>query len=226
MEITGTLVYDPVVRATGKDRARVIRRHAHVLAVCVRAYVPYLEGRERRIANQFDKLLHDDPNYWVRRKGSNVCTAKHLNQLLDHARDLRLRREHPEFSLILVNTLNQIEDELILTRQDPGWAILKIDLSVLTPYLDEIRADGTAVSCSAWGPHCTVMRGEGPTNHALWGKYEGQEFQITTSDELRSNKAGYYWLNAQSRALENVRTELGLPPRPRPPFHLTIGKKC
>ena len=215
--------YDPETYATGKDRARVIRRYAHELAGLCRMYVPYLEGKQRRTANHLDTLLHDDPNVWIRRKGV-VSTPSQLNHLLQHAQGLQNRDELPEVTTRIRNLVYRINKETVLTRKDPGWAILRMDMADIEPYLQEIRASGQQISASVWGPHISVIRGETEYDPTLWKKYEGTTFNVEIVGELRRNNAGYYWLDVRAPELEAVRTELGLPPRPSPPFHLTIGK--
>ena len=226
MELTGTLVYDPAARAKGKDRARIIRRHAHELASLARTYVPHLDGKSRKCANVLDHLLADDPHYWLRRKGQ-VSTAGKLNQLLQHARGLLGRTEYPEIQQELAAKLQLVDNQLVLTRKDPGWVILQVGLDSVEPYLDQIRADGTKIGCSVWGPHISVIRGEvqGFKTSHLYAN-NGRTVTIEVGSEIKQNRKGYYWLNAQSVELEKLRTDLGLPPRPRPPFHLTIGKSC
>jgi len=229
MEHTGTLVYDPVARATGKDRARIIRRHAHELAGYCRIYVPYLEGKSRRCANDLDQLLLNDPNYWIRRKGQ-VSAANKLNRLYQHAQTLCTKTELPAVSTLINDLVSKVEDQLVLTKKKPGWAILKLDHSSVEPYLQEIRGNGTRISCSVWGAHVSVMRGEHPQDKAalrqIRARTEGKSFKIETRGEIRRNRQGYYWLDVRAPALEALRVELGLPPRPSPPFHLTIGKAC
>lgn len=227
MQITGKLELDPKVLATGKDRTRIIRRHSQMIATCVRPYVPHLQGHDRRRANQFDQLLLDDPNYWIRRKGA-VSEAYQLENLLKHARSiLQSQEEYPEIKKLLQNTVKQLDEDLVLTRQDRGWAILRVETKHVLPHLQSIRADGTHVSLSAWGPHISVIRGElRRWKNSQKFNLHGKEFTVELGDTLRQNRKGCYWLDCQSRELEDVRVQLGLPPRPSPPFHLTIGKKC
>ena len=227
MNITGKITLDPVVLAEGKDRARVIRRHAQVLAACCRPYLPHLEGKNRRLANKLDDLLSRDPSYWIRRQGQNISTAQNLDKLLAHAHVCREIEKYPAIKTALLSTLQTIDASMVLTKQDPGWAIMKVDRDHIRPYLEEIRASGTQISCSAWGAHISVIRGE----LQQWGLKQKHEinamsFQVTVKTTIRQNRRGYYWLDVQSKDLEELRLHLGLPPRPRPPFHLTIGKAC
>lgn len=227
MQITGTLELDPKVIAVGKDRARIIRRHSQNIASLVRPYRPHLQGHQRRRANQLDELIFNDPNYWIRRKGA-ASEAHRLEHLLDHARHIVQEcEEYPDFRKMLAATLRQLDEDLILTRKDKGWAILRVDLSFVLPYLQQIRKQGKKISASAWGPHISVVRGEVrkwtlTKRHGL----DGQRYTVEVDSQIRNNRNGYYWLDCKSRELENLRVQLGLPPRPSPPFHLTIGKQC
>lgn len=227
MNIIGTLELDPVVLATGKDRSRIIRRHSQMMAICVRAYVPHLDGHMRRRANQLDKLLHNDPNYWIRRKGQ-VSAPGQLENLLAHARTiLDTQEEYPEVLRLLRRAVFKVDEDMVQTRRELGWAILRVAPKHIRPFLDEIRADGTKISQSAWGPHISVIRGElRRWTTSQKSELNGKEFQVKLAENLRSNRRGYYWLDVESRELETLRTELGLPPRPSTPFHLTIGKRC
>ena len=227
MQITGTLELDPKVVATGKDRTRIIRRHSQTIAALVRPYRSHLQGPQRRRANQLDELLFNDPNYWIRRKGA-VSEARKLENLLDHARHIiRECKEYPDFKKMLATTLHQLDEDLILTRKNEGWAILRVDLTHILPYLQKIRKEGKKISASAWGPHISVIRGE-VRRWTTTKRYclDGKKYTVEVASEIRKNRSGYYWLDCKSKELENLRIRLDLPPRPSPPFHLTIGKQC
>ena len=78
--------------------------------------------------------------------------------------------------------------------------------------------------------HISVVRNEIVPNLEVWGKY--QDLQVDFEyDSFIFNDELYYWLNARSSFLEDVRAELGLPalseftrsPDGRHRFHITIG---
>jgi hypothetical protein len=82
-------------------------------------------------------------------------------------------------------------------------------------------------------PHISVVRKEVPPRMDLWGKYEGDEVEFAYSNYIYEGTV-YWWLNAFSTRLEEIRVELGLPITSlytRPPdsfekvFHITIGNK-
>ena len=78
--------------------------------------------------------------------------------------------------------------------------------------------------------HISVVRKEVPKNMLAWRKYQGQEIAFEY-DSVIYNDETYYWLNAYSSALENIRLELGLEslskytksPDGKHKFHITIG---
>jgi hypothetical protein len=92
------------------------------------------------------------------------------------------------------------------------------------------------VNRQMYPPHISVIRKEiSPiwTYEMIryWGKYDGQEVSFRYSNIIHSGKM-YYWLNAFSTRLEEIRVELGLPVSSeytRPPcgfskcFHITLA---
>jgi hypothetical protein len=231
MKLTGVLDYNPITLATGKDRARIIRRHSHKLAGYCRMYVPYLQGKARKCGNDLDRLLANDPVYWVRRKGE-VSDASKLNKLYQHAQGLQSNTEIPEVSMLISKLVYNIDQQLIVTSRKPGWAILRAESQSVGPYLQELRASGTKISSSAWGAHISVIRGElgsaakHPACKELLQKTQGSTYTVEVDGKVRKNLAGYYWLNVKAPELEALRVNLGLSARPKTPFHLTIGKAC
>ena len=84
---------------------------------------------------------------------------------------------------------------------------------------------------SRYPAHISVVRKEFPPNLSVWGKYEGEEIVFSYDTDIKIGKV-YYWLNAFSTRLEEIRIELGLPTSSeytRPPegfikcWHITIG---
>ncbi len=79
----------------------------------------------------------------------------------------------------------------------------------------------------AYRPHITVVRGFGieiPTNRDAWGKYEGEEVPFEYEGHVYY-KEPYFYLKVNSKRLEEIRQELGLP-RTREKymgFHVTIA---
>lgn len=82
-----------------------------------------------------------------------------------------------------------------------------------------------------WPAHITVVRNEVPLNLLNWCKHENKEIAFKYSPFINRGKI-YYWLNAFSKELEEIRIELGLPVYSQyslPPegyikcFHITIA---
>lgn len=85
-----------------------------------------------------------------------------------------------------------------------------------------------------WLAHITVVRPEIdiPPKISYWGDYEGEPVEFLY-DPYPLNGNGYFWLNAWSKRLEVIRSELGLvnsskyalrPTGYDKTFHTTIGK--
>lgn len=79
--------------------------------------------------------------------------------------------------------------------------------------------------------HISIVRHETPPNLEAWAKYDGQPVTFFYDNDIKNGKV-YYWLNAFSVRLEEIRRELGLPVHSEytvPPtgfikcFHLTLG---
>ena len=82
-----------------------------------------------------------------------------------------------------------------------------------------------------YGAHISVVRKEVPPKMEYWKKYQDEPIEFFY-DPFIFNGTVYYWMNAFSSRLEEVRHELGLPVSSeytRPPggffkcFHMTLG---
>ena len=86
------------------------------------------------------------------------------------------------------------------------------------------------VNVPMYPPHITVVRKETLPKMEFFGKYEGELVFFDYETDIHHDET-YYWLNAYSKRLEDIREELGLPVTSvftRPPdgrwcFHITIG---
>jgi hypothetical protein len=85
-----------------------------------------------------------------------------------------------------------------------------------------------------WAAHITVVRPEYdiPPKIRYWGNYEGEIVEFFY-DPYSLSGNGYYWVNAWSKRLETIRSELGLvniskyalrPPGYDKTFHISIGR--
>jgi hypothetical protein len=81
-----------------------------------------------------------------------------------------------------------------------------------------------------YSSHISTVRNEVPPNLNVWGKYQGTEIAFEYEPFIYNDEL-YYWLNAYSPTLEEIRVELGLPtlseftrsPDGKHRFHITIG---
>lgn len=101
----------------------------------------------------------------------------------------------------------------------------------ITSYYRALMPKYMPTNPQMYPPHISVVRKEVPPHLDLWGKYEGEEVGFVYSNIVHSGVV-YYWLNAFSKRLEEIRLELGLPVSTeytRPPdsyvkaFHITLG---
>lgn len=130
------------------------------------------------------------------------------------------------------------------TRKDPWWLIVNCSIGLAKLYqhliykdaIKNVRADNVfglgswlvergkvKVNKSVWGPHISLVRGEVPTNKKFWKKYDGKRIWFEYTSMVGTNGC-HYWLPVFSQEFIDIRLELGLPPEPRAPFHLTIGR--
>lgn len=74
-----------------------------------------------------------------------------------------------------------------------------------------------------FGNHITVVRDEEPKNQEFWKKYNGELIEFEYSS-VADNNDYYHWLPVICPRLDEIRTELGLPP-PEFPYHMTFGNE-
>jgi hypothetical protein len=79
---------------------------------------------------------------------------------------------------------------------------------------------------SKHGAHITVIAGkyEKPNeeHEPFWNKYQDENVDFSYSPEINSN-GEYFWAPVECKRIEDIRVELGLPPKIIYPWHLTIG---
>ena len=122
-----------------------------------------------------------------------------------------------------------------ILKYGPEWKmILAVDQD-LSNYYRALIPKSTCCKRPSWPAHMTIVRQEFevPLHKEHWMKYNGMEvafdyLPIILNDEY------YFWLNAWSKQLEQIRIELGLTIYSRwvlPPkgftknFHITIANK-
>ena len=89
------------------------------------------------------------------------------------------------------------------------------------------------VKSQAYHAHITIVRlgKEQPKNMEFWGRYEGRRIGFSYSPIIQRDDK-YFWLNAYSEEIGDIREELGLPRFrddslfggiKRNEYHITIG---
>lgn len=109
------------------------------------------------------------------------------------------------------------------------WLILEVDPEIVRYYRYFIPKS-ICLNIQKYQPHISVVRKESPIHMEHWGKYEGLDIYFEYSNIIRWGTI-YYWLDAYSDRLTEIRLELGLqrttalsrPPDGRECFHITLG---
>lgn len=112
---------------------------------------------------------------------------------------------------------------------DDEWKVNVRIEDDLARYYRSLLPKYWTVNQQKYPPHITVVRREKIPNKQFWRKYEGKEIEFGHSSVKKGTV--YYWLEAYSDFLCELRVELGLPPHndlTKPPdkkscFHMTIG---
>jgi hypothetical protein len=108
------------------------------------------------------------------------------------------------------------------------WLIVKVNEDVCRYYRNLIHFQyrSLRLNPSKHGAHITVIAGkyEQPDDEhkPLWSKYEGERIEFEYSPEIETNNE-YFWAKVECKRIEEIRAELGLPPKIKHPWHLTIG---
>jgi hypothetical protein len=105
-----------------------------------------------------------------------------------------------------------------------SWLLLHVDSELLRYYrYFVLKYCGRKLNAPTL-PHITVIAGkyEKVCDSPIWGKYHNEivtfEYEPTVyNDDI------YYWIQAKSLRLEEIRKEFGLTPIPYWPYHATIG---
>ncbi len=112
---------------------------------------------------------------------------------------------------------------------DPCKLIVEVDTEIVRYYRNFVPKC-ISLNKQMYAPHISVVRNEEPLLRDKWGAYEGKEIYFAYSNYIHCGNV-YYWLDAYSQVLEDLRVELGLksnsdttrPPDHRNCFHITIG---
>lgn len=108
--------------------------------------------------------------------------------------------------------------------------VLDVDQSIVE-YYRSLLPKSLRTNPQKYDAHISVVRKESPSNIQFWGKHSGEEVEFEYAHDIR-NGSVYFWIDAFSRRLEEIREELGLPVESlfiTPPdgyrhvFHVTIA---
>ena len=86
--------------------------------------------------------------------------------------------------------------------------ILELDQEIVNYYRNLISKH-LYVKRQYYNAHISVIRNQIPLNMYNWNKYNGENIKFYYSNVINNDDI-YYWINAYSIRLEDIRTELGL----------------
>jgi len=117
----------------------------------------------------------------------------------------------------------------LVYSNDPYKLIVSVD-DEIGKYYRSLVPKYLAVRKPMYPTHISVVRKQIPVNLSVWNKYQGQEIAFDYDNHIYNDEV-YYWLNAYSKQLEDIRLELGLENTSRftrsndgrHKFHITIG---
>jgi len=122
--------------------------------------------------------------------------------------------------------------ETLVGDADPlyKWKVfLEVD-SGISEYYRALLPKWIKTNRQFYAPHISVVRKEQPLKMENWGKHEGEEVAFSYSNIIHFGQT-YYWLEAYSSRLIEIRQGLGLygsnkyskPPDGKECFHITIA---
>ena len=94
--------------------------------------------------------------------------------------------------------------------ENPYKIIVEIDQAIADYYRSFIPKYFN-VKRPKYSAHISVLRKEDPKFKMFWNKYDGKNVSFEYENYIYNDET-YYWLNAWSDELENIRKELGLMP--------------
>ena len=104
------------------------------------------------------------------------------------------------------------------------WAFLLCDPDILEYYRWHLLKWGCkTVKCSGWGSNVTWVRNESPTILEPWGRDYG-DIPFQYSNIIRGDNGRHAWIDVWCPYLHELRASLGLPPKAKESFHLTLGE--
>lgn len=112
-------------------------------------------------------------------------------------------------------------------RNTNKWVVLEVDQGI-SDFYRAMVPKSQFIRPQMYSAHITVVRlgREEIKNYDVWGKYEGEQVPFTYSNNIKT-MGPYYYLDAWSPRLVEIRKELGLGEMREgyAAFHITIGNK-
>jgi hypothetical protein len=106
-----------------------------------------------------------------------------------------------------------------------SWARVACDQGIVAFYCWLCKRHGHPIKQN-WkfgGAHISFIRGEAVPNKYIWGIDPGAiEFWYSSTIRMDNNR--HAWLDVWSDRLTELRALLGLPPKLRASYHLTLGR--
>lgn len=216
---------------------------------------PTLKKREDRVANEFyDFVTNELDLSKFTLRGEN---AEHVKEALRAIKEAHGEGDVVEMQLAgrrIANALlnskggGQYRDKLTYMgryrNQYHYWASATVDPEIARYYrwwvnrelLNITMVEGHGLIHPSHAPHITITRGVNDLMHvpkaerdALWGKYEGEEFEYTYTPDLRytgdttgDRPATHWFLVVNAPKLIQIREEFDIPTNWR--LHYTVGK--
>ena len=109
---------------------------------------------------------------------------------------------------------------------EPWWVLLLCDNEIPSYYNYWLKKRGVYIEkYSLYGSHVSLVKGEKIVNKNIWKKHHKKKVVFEYSHTIFDN-GKHWWLLAKSPFFAQIRTELGLSPKPYNfNFHLTVGRK-
>ena len=92
--------------------------------------------------------------------------------------------------------------------ENPDRLVLEVDRDLYLLYR-ALMPNWIKLNGQRYSPHISVVRKIIPPNLEFWGKHEDEVVEFEYSNYIHTD-GRYYWINAFSYRLEEIRSELGL----------------
>jgi hypothetical protein len=105
----------------------------------------------------------------------------------------------------------------------PWWIILQCDQEIVRYYQHIFyKLYFKKLQSPMWGAHISLIRGEKPKIEA-WKKFDNKTIEFNYEYTGFVNNSKYFWLQCWSNQFDDIRVSLGLSPKPKIPFHISVG---